>query len=120
MRTRTDSGRSSSRWYSWPPQWSHTRDLGWPRFDMKHRFAVRASAPPAQARHDLFQRQVIAQHRVELELLACQELIERLGLGDRTGETVQQKAALATEAADPLGDQRQHRVIRDQVAAAHR
>ena len=48
-----------------------------------------------------------------------EQAIERLGLGDRAGEAVQDEAARGVGLAQPLGDEADHDVVGHQAAAVH-
>ena len=121
MRTRIDSGLSSSRCTSGEPQWSQMPStLRLARIYMIDSLAIAAGAATAQALHDLVQRQIVAQDRIKIYPFALEKCIKFLGLSHRARKAVEQESASTAQAADPFLDHGNDHAIGDQFTPPHR
>src|SRR5688572_9570523 len=70
-------------------------DCGRLRGDVENSLTAVASTTATQPRHDLVDRQIVIQHRVERNPAGFHLLLQQLGLPDRPRESVEYEAAAA-------------------------
>ena len=73
--------------------------------DVINRLAAGAGAAAGDARDDLFDRQFVIEHGRQSDgFLLSSNFFQRFRLGDGAGKSVQQKAAGAIQAAQPVAE----------------
>ena len=94
------------------------RQLGRPFCDVVDGFALRTSAPPAEALHDFVGGQVVIDDCSEGQRLIQHELLQGFSLADRAGKTIQDETAATVQAHFALANHLQHSCVWDQLSPA--
>src|SRR5262245_14611495 len=84
--------------------------------DVIRGLAALAGAPARDAHHQLLVGDIEHEHVVQLLSLLAQQPAETLRLGNGAGEPVEQETALGVRLGEPLCDEVQYQLVRDELA----